>query len=177
MDFRELTKLLFKISGALMLVQVVATMPRYFAPSVQMLNESFSLFFAAIVLPFSIPVALSLFLLFFPGVVANRLVTTAAASLPAIESQSFVVQLERALLSLLGLYLVYRAILDAFAQLVRYVSYRTAWNTQMPNSPLPPDFTSEMYGSVAGIGVEFAVGLLLMFGAKSIQSVLSRMRG
>ena len=176
MDFRELTKLLFKISGALILVQTVAVMPRYFAPAMQMIQESFSLFFLAMVLPFFVPVLIALFLLFFPGLVTNRLVMPATSDSQETDSLPSVVQLERALLSVLGVYLAYNAISNAFAQLVRYVSYRTAWDTQMSNSPLPPNFISEMYGSLSGVGVEFVVALFLMFGAKGIQSALSRLR-
>lgn len=176
MDFRELTKLLFKISGALILVHSVAAMPRYFAPAMQMINESFSLFFLALVLPFFVPVSVALFLLFFPGLVANRLVSSTVSASPEGTSTPSIAQLERVLISLLGLYLAVRAISDAFSHFVRYISYRLALNTQMPNADLPPNILSEMYGSWSGTGIEFVVALFLMFGAKGVQSAIASLR-
>ncbi len=172
MDFRELTKLLFKISGAWILIQTVTSLPGYFASSVQLLNQSFTLFFTVTLLPFLIPVLIGLFLLFFPGAVANRLVASnSTQNLPDVN------QIERVLLSILGLYLLYRAVSDAIFLLVKFFSYRVTLHQQMANAPLPANFLLEMYGSLIGTGFEFVLALCLMLGAKRIQSMLAKLRG
>ena len=172
MDFRELTKLLFKICGALILVQTVSWLPGHVAQTMAILKTSFWGFIGASLLPSILPVSAGFALLWFPGTIANKLVPV-----PDTQSVPSSGALERVLVSLLGLYLLFRAASDVVFGLVRFYTQRLTWLEQSPNTPLPWSFLADTYGNLLGIGIEFAIALYLMLGARGIQSVLEKMRG
>jgi hypothetical protein len=86
-------------------------------------------------------------------------------------------QIERVLLSILGVYLAFRALADLAFGAAKLISFRQLFEEQVPNSPLPPAVIAELYGNLFASGVELVVAVSLILGVAGVQAFLARLRG
>ncbi|APV52010.1 hypothetical protein BWI17_21470 [Betaproteobacteria bacterium GR16-43] len=165
MDTKTIAALLLKITGLVLIVYCVAQLPAFFAYT--SLGYDFSIgqaigAAAAALLPLTV---LGLFLWFFPGTVANKIVSgTSEQSAPA-DTRS----IELVALTILGVYLLTMGLVDV----VRDIAFLIAIHRQDPGLTLIP---ASVVSRVAATIAELLIGAGLCVGAKGVSRVIERLR-
>ena len=174
MDYRDLTALLVKIAGAVLLINVFLVLPDYVTGAFRQYSSSFPTALFAAIFPLLFPLIGGLFLLVFPRTIVNQLVRGEPLS---SQSPEFLRQIEQIALSILGFYVLFRATSDLVAQLARIFWLRHVESPHMTNVPFGSWIAAEGFSILAATVIEFVVGLWFLFGAKSILTFVRKMRG
>jgi hypothetical protein len=176
MEHRALAVLVVRIAGLWELVVALNAVPSAIGPFINpeyiqkagpgwlLLNAVFTI---------GIPLALGLFLIYFP-----RTVSMSVLRVEGIQPQtSFEASiLERVLVSLLGLWFAVQALLDGLQTFSRWHLYRRFVEDQYPGATGPAIGPQEFAGLIVAVA-QLALGLWLLLGSRGIVNILSRLRG
>jgi hypothetical protein len=174
MDWRTLTRLLIKVAGAAVIVWSIIHIGQSVSYVLQMNSQGVSPWVIALaaLFPTGIPLVVGVVLLTFPGKVSNTLIY--GEEFLDTPSKTML-QVERIVYSLLGLYLVISAISDGIYHYARLRLYKKIVEDQSyAGAPalLPDDF-----GRILATGAELVLGLFLIFGATGLVKLFRRIRG
>lgn len=166
MDIKDISAVLLKTIGLVMVAYAVFEIPLYFPPS-SGATERYSVFaaLAQATATLTLPILLGLLLWFFPATVVNKIVSGEKLSRERFGAP----ELERVALTVVGTWLVAYGIADLIYTVSTMIVVQRAY-TDMP-APL------ERY--VPGILTciaKAAMGFGLAFGAKGIARLISRVR-
>ena len=162
MDYRELSTLLTKIAGALIVAASVIAFPNYTAMFYAMNVGVFPAFGYSLISS-GIPVLIGLCMLLVPSIVTNRLVTGPRSTRNKGVSR---VEIETAALVVLGAYFLVRAMADVIYYVVvlkESVSVVIGSQTIDANT----------WAGLAATGVELVLGVILLLWAPRIVKLLS----
>ena len=171
MSYKELTALLIKVGGLVIVVVMISLLPSYVSAGIGALETSWFAFFAVAILPLLFPLTVGILMLVFPGTISNRIIPGGKLSeLPNI----YLPQLERLAMTLLGVYLLFRAISDFVFQLSKLLWVRHLISIgEVPTlSYLPPDTVGYLIATV----VEGAVAIWLTVGSAGILAFVRKVR-
>lgn len=165
-DYRSIVRLILKLTGiALMIYGVVSFVG--VVPMVLLISNSEPPFQSLLVLiPSFITITFGLILWLYPAPVTNTLLQKGTAEDDA--NQTWPAKLERIGISLLGLWLLYRAIPDLIYHLMVYRAQQ--------DSPLYPSGYSEFPAYMTATLAELVFALFLIFGARGISRLLHKLR-
>ena len=166
-DLRSIVRLVLKLSGLVMviwgLVTVISFVPVVFPLSeVSMGRDALYVLFSPLVM-----VAFGLFLWLFPAPVTNTVFRKDSKDSAA--EPRWAAELQVVGVSLLGLWLLYRAISDLVYHLMVY-------RTRTQSTDFYTDGYTEFPAFMVATLVEFVVAVFLLFGARGIVRVLRQVR-
>jgi len=168
MDYRELTILLIKVAGAVIIAFAISTIPLTYWEFYRARNPNDSIFFFTLttVFPLAFPLIIGAAMMALPGTIANRLIKNGddnsdkTISLKGLEVVAF---------RLLGLYLLFRVVSDYVYNF--FYLYRDRNVTTLQN---PEVLTT--YVNLAATTVELMFAMYLLFGAKGLLNLLNKAR-
>jgi hypothetical protein len=162
------------MAGAVVIVWSIGRIGNGVIYAFQMMAQEVSPWVVAtvVLLPTAVPLVIGIFLLTFPGRVTNFFVRgdELIGAPPKVLSQ-----IEGVVYSLLGLYLVIDAITDGVYHYSRLRLYqKTVADLSYHGAPalLPEDF-----GHIIATGIQFVLGVALIFGALGLAKLFRRLRG
>lgn len=165
MDTRDLAKVLLKIAGLVIFATAIFDIPYYLPPYSRLEpGESVvsALLWAAAML--LLPIVIGLAFWFFPGKVVNRIVSGDRIA----EAGVTVAQIERAALTVVGIWLAASGLTDLVYKIVSVI----AISRQHPGS-----LSLEVWSPVIAGGAKLIVGLCLAVGARGVQRTIAKVRG
>lgn len=167
MDTKDISAVLLKTIGLVMLAYAVFELPLYFPPRAN-LRDDYSVFaaFAGAGVTLTLPIALGLLLWFFPATVTNKIVTGEKLSGERFGSRD----LERVALTVVGAWLVAYGVTDLIYALSTMLIVQREYSAQ---SPPISSFFPGVITSIAKI----LLGVGLAIGAKGIARAIGRVRG
>ena len=180
MEHRTLAALIIRLTGLVVLVMTITSAARsfvdFFYPSPMLKDLGIGYMATSIVISGLLPLAIALFLIYFPGMTVNGVLRIQGLE---TGSDTNVAPLQRVAFSALGMLFMINSILQAVHAMAKYDWY-FYWmhETQSHNSPaahLP--ISPEQFSSYISAGLEFLLGLGLLIGSKGIANALSRLRG
>ncbi len=167
MDTKDVSAILLKTVGLVMLAYAIFELPLYFPPRSNP-NEEYSVFgaLAQAGLALTLPVVLGLLLWFFPATVTNRIVSGEKLSAERFGSR----ELERVALTVVGAWLVAYGVADLIYAISTIVIYQREYSDQAP--PL-----IRYFPGVITCAAKILLGVGLAVGAKGIARAIARARG
>lgn len=174
MDDKNLSFLLVKLTGILVIVNALSDFPRYFAYIFSLRNRDLPMWVPLVggVLPVLIPLLAGLIMVIFSGRIANRLPQPNTKQEDSPHPTS---QLEAAAFSVLGAYLLFRAISGATYDLSRFYLYNKLINSD--SIYVAPTILPQDFGNFVMVGIEFFLALYLLLGARGLVHLKDRIRG
>jgi hypothetical protein len=167
MDTKDVSAILLKTVGLVMVAYSVFEIPLYFLPSSSTTDQfSFLAVFAQAAAALMLPIALGLLLWFFPATITNRIVSGEKLS----GDRFGAADLERVALTVVGAWLIAYGVADLI------YSFSSLIFTQREFADRSPPISRYMPGIVTSIA-KVAIGCGLAVGAKGIARVLKRVRG
>lgn len=165
MDTRTIATMLLKVTGLVLIVISISQLPGYFPLAGRGYDFSIGETLATAALALAPLAALGLALWFFPGTVANRIVSGA----PADSVVGDVRPIELVALTVLGVYLVAHGFIGA----VRDVVLLVVMHRQNANlAPVPASIIAHTAATI----VELLIGFGLCIGARGVSRVIERLR-
>lgn len=171
MNYKDLTALLIKIGGLIIVVAMVGLLPSYVSAGIGALETSWFAFFTVAILPLLFPSLAGVLMLVFPGTIGNRIIP--AEKLSELPS-TYLTQLEQLAMTLLGVYLLFRAISDLVLNLSKLLWVRhlmTIGELRVSNYLFP-----DTVGYLAATVVEGAIAVWLIFGSSRILAFVHKLR-
>lgn len=177
MDYRSLTSLLLRLTGVVIMAASAVSVPGTFV-SLYLRDvggggvNAETWLLTAIAATF--PIVIGLLLIYFPARVANKLV---AGDGEAADAQRLDAQhLEQIAFSILGLYFIAMAMFDAVYWCAKrastpFILVDLGLSARRPLLLLDRDFAG-----VVQTGVQFVIGVLLLFGGRGLANLLRRLR-
>lgn len=170
MDYKDLTALLIKLIGAVLIFWSVAWLPSVISSAFQVkLFWEYALFFVA---PAIVPLLLAVLLFTFPASIANKLVDGSKLESP----QTFMRELELLALRLIGVFYLFRAGVDLVHHIAK-VGLTARIYEASGSLPPPTAWTPDLAANVVATIVELCFALWLTLGGKGIVSAIHRIRG
>jgi hypothetical protein len=157
--------MLLKITGLLLIVYCVAQLPGYFQYTSRGYDFSIGQALGAAALALGPLTVLGMFLWFFPGTVANKIVSGTTGDAVSADVRP----IELAALTILGVYLLTTGFVDA----VRDVVFLVILYRQDPGLALIP---ASAISRIAATVAELLIGAGLCIGAKGVSRVIERLR-
>lgn len=170
MNHNEITQLLLKLSGLLIIIFTIISIPNYFtAYSATQLFYGNSVsdipaFLLSVIVPFFISLLIGLFLFAFPTTIAKKILRNASTPTDTPINEITIVAY-----SAIGMYFLAISIAD----LVYWGSYFTLMANNAQESAY---FTTDNTARVLTTFAEMAIGLVLLLGSRGINRLISRFR-
>jgi hypothetical protein len=168
LNYNDLTRVLIKIAGAIIIAFAISGMPSYLSYyfSLRLPDESVWLFFSYTVLPMAVPLCLGVVMLYLPGTIANKIVSPSERGSPAVSDLE---GLQVVAFGVLGLYLLFQVLSDfIFNFSVIFL------NKQMHAVTNISDI--ETYSRIIATVAELFFALYLLLGAKRLSGLISSLR-
>jgi hypothetical protein len=167
MDTKDVSALLLRTIGLVMVAYSVFEIPLYFIPNAGGSDQfSFLAVFAQAAAALTLPIVLGLLLWFFPATITNKIVSGAKLS----GDRFGAADLERVALTVVGLWLIAYGIADLI------YSFSLLIFTQREYAERSPPLTRYLPGIVTS-AAKVVIGAGIAVGAKGIARVLTRARG
>lgn len=165
MDYREISKLFIKLTGLLIIAYSVVYLPYEIRSVLDPRPESVSIvqYIGVKIVPYLLPVILGGLLWFFPGTLTNTFVKGESQANGKGETLE---KLEIVAVSVLGLYLLFKAISD----LTYHISLISITGGLRPSTPV------DQVALVISTILEFILAAILLLKAKGIVYLLTRLR-
>jgi len=169
MDYRQLSNLLIKISGVVIIVFVVTGIPGHINSFYYQGQETLAKFAVLVIFPLMFPFIIGLMMWFFPGTMTNKMLDKSIDSAP---SKGAFEEFERIAITVLGVTLLFFALSDLTFNLA------FVYVTHMQNAGVITAFSisAQDWGHILGTLVEIMFALILLLKAKGVMLLLKRMR-
>lgn len=170
MDYKDLSNLLIRISGLLIIVYTIVNIPHYFIGYYSAQNffgnqaSDLIAFLSSVVAPVIFSIIIGLFLFAFPKAVTNKLVVGTSK-----ESDIDLNGITTAAYSVIGVYFIAFAVAD----LLYWASYYSVMLNELKTNEY---FTSEKKVGVIVTFIELGIGLALLFGSNGINKLVLKVR-
>lgn len=119
-----------------------------------------------------LPLLLGLALFYFPSIVTNRIVAPGTDADTTLTTDV----LRATAFSAIGIYFVCSALFDAGYWIAKLHIYYSIIDKQHWFGP-PPALMPDDFAGVASTSIQFAIGLLLLFGARSLANFVGKLKG
>ena len=170
MDYKDLTALLAKLTGAVLLFWYISLLPSLIPGVLQAPSFWWAIFVN--IVPSIIPLLLAIALFVFPATVTNKLVNGNKLNTDA----AFLAGLEILALRLIGVFYVFNSMVDLtyhFAKVLITPSIYEKMGVIAPITAWTPDAAAWTLATF----VELGLALWLVFGAHGIANAIQRLRG
>ena len=163
MDYREFTRVLFKVAGLLLIGYVIIEIPAFISFYHAYQVQSLKLFFFSSIVPMLFPLVIGLALFLFPKKISNQLVQNEdSGTFEMAESAA----LERILITVIGLYFLFRAVSDLTYNLSTLILAENVSITTLGGGLSPAILVSTI--------AELIFALVLLFGRDRLVTFLNR---
>lgn len=161
-DFKDLTRLIVKVFGALVLVDALTLLPDQTSRAME-LYEGWQTVMTHVVWPFVFPAVAGCAMLFWPGAISNRLIRGDSLS----TSPEAYARIQHIALCVLGVYLLFNAIGELGFVIGQMVSLKLLFaNVRAP--AIVGVMHNELYGALVGGVAQFIASIALLFWSKPI---------
>lgn len=169
MDYRQLSNLLIKIAGIVIIVFAVTAIPGHINSFLYQGQETLAKFALWVILPLIVPLIVGLLMWSFPRTITNRIFEK---DLEASGSNRVAEEIERIAVTILGLILLFFALSDLTFNFV-YVYF-----TNKENMGVITSFriSPEDWGHIIGTIVEIVFALIILLKAKGVVHFIRRLR-
>lgn len=173
MDYKDLTSLLVRLAGLVMVVLTVADLPNWIPPGMALLRKkSFLECIFVVGVPLIIPLLVGASLAFFPRSIANKIIR--ADNLPP-EPAGILPQLEQVAFGVLGMYLLFRGLSDMVFHLSEMLFLQR--QASMAHVKITePILTPTKFGYLVATVGEIVFAVWLLVGTKGVLGVVRRLR-
>lgn len=168
MNYRDLTNILLKIAGVVLIVFAIIWIPAYVSYFFAQQDRSLLTFIGMSVIPFSAPLTAGFMLLLFPATISNRII--AGCEDPAGKGVDLP-GLERVAFSVIGVYLLSRVVSDMAYHITSLVLLAEAGGGDHYNTGY-----EHPYALIAATLAEFGMALYLLLGSAGLVRVLNKVR-
>jgi hypothetical protein len=176
MDYKSLTSLVLRLTGVIIIVSSVTSMPQTFmrlllyrggveASGVETIGNMEIWLLAVVASAF--PILVGLLLIYFPATIANKMVTAGTAAVDTLP-------LQQVAFSVLGLYFVTVAAYDTVYWWARLRLYFAVYNEL--NFGRPDRLTNQDFAGLISTGAQFIAGVVLLFGGRGLANLFHRLR-
>jgi hypothetical protein len=165
MDTRSIAAVLLKVTGLVLIVIAISQLPAYFPLTGRGYDFSIGEVLATTALALGPFAVLGLVLWFFPGTVANRIVSSAATESAVVDIRP----IELVALTILGVYLLAHGLVGAVRDTVLLI----VMHRQNADLTVVP---ASVMAHIAATAVELVIGAGLCIGAKGVSRVIERLR-
>src|SRR5258706_11599012 len=165
MDTKTISAILLKVAGLMIIAMCVAQLPSYFPLMGRGTEWSLTEVLATTAISLGPLTVLGLCLWFFPGTIANRIVSGESLSQSAFDTGA----IELVGLTVLGIYVLTWGVVDA----VRDIVFIVVMQRQNPDSVLIP---ASVAGRIAASAAQLIIGAWLCVGARGISRIVERLR-
>jgi len=170
MDYKDLTALLLKVAGAVLLFWHISWMPSLIPDEAG--GSFFWLAFLKAWLPSIGSLLLALVLFLFPATVANKLIQGQSLN----SDKSFLISFQILALRLIGVSYAIKSIVELVGHLVRIILTPKIY-MEMGQMPPLTAWTPALAGYVVGALIELGLALYLVFGAEGLSNMIQKIRG
>jgi len=169
MDYRELSKLLIKVAGMVVIVIAITSIPSHINGFLYQGQDTLSNFIKWVLLPLSPPLIVGYLMWSFPGTITNKIIEKNSEQTTNTVSLN---EIERVAITTLGLVLMFYALSD----IVFNFTYVLAENAG--HSIMSTEFriSAENWGHIAGTLVEILFALTLLIKANGVILLLNKLR-
>jgi hypothetical protein len=170
MDSKDLTRLLVKLIGAVLVFWYLAWLPSAISAAFQA-----KLFLQGLLLHFApavIPLVLGFLIFMFPATITNKLIDGSKLETP----QTLVTELELLALRLLGVFYLFRGGVD-LAYHVSKLGLTSRIFEAYGSPPPPTPWTLDLAANMVATIVELCFALWLTLGSQGIINAIHRIRG
>lgn len=162
MDYKDLTRLIVKVFGALVFVEALTSLPAQIGKAT--FYGGWQTFVTYMAWPLAFPAAVAAVLFFRPGVISDRILRGDSLS----TSPEACARVQHIALCVLGIYLLFDAIGDlGFA--VGQIGSLQLLSVQERTPPILGMMHAELYGALVGGVAQFAASIALMAGGEPIR--------
>lgn len=169
MDYRQLSNLLIKIAGIVVIVFTVAAIPEHINSFLYQGQDTLSNFVVWVIIPLLAPIIIGLLMWSFPRTITNKIFEKEiepAGSNRAIE------EIERIAVTVLGLTLLFFALSDLIFNLV-YVYFTNKENMSVITSFR---ISPEDWGHIIGTIIEIIFALVILLKAQGVILLIRRFK-
>ena len=168
MNHKELTNLLIKVAGAVIIIYQLINLPTYFSNffALGLVEESAKQFLFIAAVPFFIPLIVGLLLFFFPSTITNKLVSQSSEP---IGNNEITHHLQMVAFGVLGMYLLFYVVSDFVYNLS---SLYLVEKPMMEGSP----YLTDTYARILSTIAELIFAMYLLLGNKSLSILLNKFR-
>jgi hypothetical protein len=156
MDYQSLTSLALRLTGVIIMVVAVVSLPSTFV-SFYFWSQGVASALSLTAVVSGLPILAGLLLIYFPGTIANRMVSGGGETVGTLP-------LQQVAFSVLGLYFLTSALADAASWLPML----------LPDIPAGINSGSAFLASTAA---RFVAGALLLFGGRGLANFVHQLRG
>lgn len=169
MDLRQLSALLVKISGMVVIVFAVSGIPGYINSFLHQGQDTFVNFSAWVLSPLAFPLFIGLLMWSFSKSITNKIIKDGTGP---IDSNEFLVEIERIAITVLGIILLFFALSDqTFNLIFIYITSKENFGSLMTIK-----VSAEDWGHIAGTTVEILFSLVLIARAEGITYIIRKLR-
>ena len=171
MNTKDISNLLLKVGGMIIIILTVSSIPSYVSVYTQYQARNISLFASIVIIPNILPLLLGLFLFSKPGKITNKIIQNNATD--AYDSSGIsLMQIEQICLSTLGFYLLMLSASDIVFHVASFIKAIA----DIPANSSPPSnsliFTPAFIATIA----ELILSMWLIFKAKGIITFVNQIR-
>lgn len=166
LTLRDVSRLLIKISGAVIVTFVLTNIPSYVSYFLTLQEKSLLLYLSIAVLPMLIPLLAGIAMWKWADKISDKVVLDAAR---LSNDSDILIGLQRTAFVLLGVYLASEALADGIYYLARWHQMSIALSKDVAMEP-------DTYGNLFAITAKLVFSVFLVFGSKSLASALKKVR-
>jgi len=169
MDYRELSKLLIKVAGMVVIVIAITSIPSHINGFLYQGHDTFLNFIKWVLFPLSLPLIVGYLMWSFSGTITNKIIEKNIE--PAINTVALK-EIEQIAVTILGLILMFYSLSD----IVFNIMYVLAENAG--HSIMSTEFrvSAENWGHIAGTLVEVLFALTLLSKTNGVILLLNKLR-
>ncbi len=169
MDYRQLSNLLIKIAGIVIIVFAVTAIPGHINSFLYQGQDTLAKFAVWVIIPLIFPIIVGLLMWSFPGTLTNRIFEK---DIESSKSNGVSEEVEQIAVTVLGLILLFFALSDLTFNLV-YVYFSNRENMSVIMSFR---ISPENWGYIIGTIVEIIFSLIILLKAKGVVLLIRRLR-
>ena len=170
MHTKDISNLLLKVGGMLIIILTVPAIPNYVSVYTQYEERNIALFASIVLIPNILPLLLGFFLFFKPGKITNKVVQN---NNEKTDNSSIVslMQIEKICLSTLGFFLLFMSVSDIVFHVASFIQAKANLSLGIrPSNSLI--FTPTFIATIA----ELIISMYLIFKAKGIVNFVNKTR-
>lgn len=169
MDYKDLTALLAKLTGAILLFWYISWLPTFVPAALEAPSFWWAIFVS--IVPSVVPLLLAFVLFTFPATVTNKFIDGSKIS----TSNSFLVALEILALRLIGVFYVFNSIVDLAGHFSKVLITPVIYEKMGVPAPYTA-WTPDLAAWVIATLVELGLAIWLVLGAQGIAKAIQRLR-
>jgi len=170
MDLRQLSSLLIKIAGLVIIIFAITGIPGYINSYLYQENGTLLGFFVFTIIPLIFPLIIGSLMWKFPNSITNKIIE---AEGDLSTNKQLLSELERIAMTILGLILLFYGLSD----LIYNFAYVYSSNSQNQETLSTFKVSPENWGHILGTFVEIIFSLFLLFKSKGLLKLLNKIRG